>query len=448
MGNKIQTLKRMVQRHLNLADGPVTVTSYEFSSPRYQRTASDNPFFRSLIKQNLSATNPMSASTLDTQWLFKPGDFAPGLRSSPSVRGIPPRLVLYYRSPPGADPWAQHSVDSWQTGPPEGYPIAPFFSGSADAKVAKSKAMSQAFTQLRKEQRKLQGLVVLGELRQTLQMLKRPASSLRDYMNRYLGSVEKRTRGVKRKNLRGVLSDTWLEYSFGVQPLLSDVRDAAQLVAHLVQKQHRSTFRAYGEDIGSRSKTETGTLGAEFAHLRRVVTDTEKAFCVVRVGLDCRLDGGFGSTFENLARLSGVDLSNFAPAAWELMPYSFLFDYFGNIGSIIEAASTDVTGVRWVNISEVYESERRVEFILDKKSTQSYFNLHFNPEDFGNVMVENAREVDLLGCYVAKRSTLSRYSGSLAVPDLRLFAPQTFTKFLNLAALTARSSKLERSFQR
>lgn len=448
MGNKIKSLVvRRAERNLKIGSGFGSTFLYSSNIANLQRSGTDNKFYRNFIRLNLSATNPMAVSSLDTQWCWSKNDYRDGVPDWHFKKGPIPRLQLRYAFPPGADEWVQRPVEAYQEGPSEGFPTAPFFSGIADPKLARASAMSKAFKQLRKEQRRLQGLVVLGELRKTIQMLKRPLSSLRSGVNDYFTAVQRRTRGVKRSRVKDVLADTWLEYSFGWVPFLNDVRDAAELAASVVQKQKRATFRTFGEDSHLINLNASQVIGAEYAHLRRITSDTERAFCIVRVGLDCRLDQGYGSTFEYLRRAAGFTFSDFVPAAWELIPWSFLIDYFSNVGDVLEAATTDVTALRWVNVTEVYESERRVDFILDTESTINYFNTHFRAKDFGNVAVIDSREEGLLGCYRSKRRTVSRWSGSLMVPPLRLEIPTSPLKFLNLAALFGRGESIQRSFR-
>jgi len=75
-----------------------------------------------------------------------------------------------------------------------------------------------------KAQRALQGAVSVGELAQTLRMIKRPMQSLRRLMDNYLSDATKRAKGKKSKRMKkDAVADTWLEYSLGWRPLLADI---------------------------------------------------------------------------------------------------------------------------------------------------------------------------------------------------------------------------------
>jgi hypothetical protein len=54
------------------------------------------------------------------------------------------------------------------------------------------------------------------------------------------------------------------------------------------------------------------------------------------------------SSFSSgLAEEAGLRFRDFVPALWEWIPYSFLVDYFTNIGDIIEAASFPKSDLAW-----------------------------------------------------------------------------------------------------
>ena len=59
-----------------------------------------------------------------------------------------------------------------------------------------------------------------------------------------------------------------------------------------------------------------------------------------------RPDGNFG-----IPELFGVDLSSVAPTSWELIPYSWLVDYFTDVGSAIDAVSIRLVEFGWSNVT-------------------------------------------------------------------------------------------------
>jgi len=79
----------------------------------------------------------------------------------------------------------------------------------------------------------LQGGVVLGELRETLHMLKRPAAALWDKNFGYLSALRKAKRRDPKHWLK-TAGGLWLEQSFGWQPLINDCKDAYKAYEKLV----------------------------------------------------------------------------------------------------------------------------------------------------------------------------------------------------------------------
>lgn len=455
MGNKSETwIRRSVNWRKPGTPGLFAQsTTYAFSSPFYNRSGGDNPRYKDLIRSGESATNQMSASSLDSQWLRKESEYNPvrptSLHSLQYRKVVPPpRIVLNYMYPLGAADEVQFPVIAEQSGPLEGFATAPFFTGRASSSLARAKAMSKAYKEVRKELRALQGLVVLGELRKTLQLIKRPLSSLRNGINDYFTAVSKRSRGVKRTRLKGVLADTWLEYSFGWTPLLSDVRGLAEVAARLQYEHRRRVIRVFANDIVPIQYSKLSTNAAEYAVVQRTQKDTEEASCILRIGMDVRSSVGYGSVFDNLRRLSGFDFSEFVPAVWELVPWSFLVDYFSNVGEVLDAFSADTSMVRWVNMTEITSAERVVKFFLDAPATVDVFRIHYDIKDFISVYVADSAEENLLGCYVAKRRSVTRSATTLSVPPLRFELPGRATQFLNLAALFSRGSNIQSTLRK
>jgi hypothetical protein len=58
-----------------------------------------------------------------------------------------------------------------------------------------------------------------------------------------------------------------------------------------------------------------------------------------------------------LAQRFGLDLSNVAPTIWELVPMSWLFDYFANQNDIIDAWSLRFLDFGWLSQTEIQEVE-------------------------------------------------------------------------------------------
>jgi len=184
------------------------------------------------------------------------------------------------------------------------------------------------------------GLTFLGELKESLKMIRHPATALRNGIASYLNSVRHRKRHFRgdMRNFSRTLSGTWLEYAYGWKPLLSDIESACNAYAqHEADVQY---IRSYGQANGqTNSKGNLQTIYfANYGSYQRILayTGTQKVVFkgVVRVKPEVQVRAA-----RNVVRLSGFGIEEFIPTAWELIPYSFVVDYFTNIGTILNSAT-------------------------------------------------------------------------------------------------------------
>jgi len=179
-----------------------------------------------------------------------------------------------------------------------------------------------------------EGLVTLGEIRETLGYLKNPfktglrlAESVQDRM---LGiKAASRKRLLPDEKIRKNLSDLYLEITFGFKPLVKEVTGILEtLRPQLFPRPQRRTARAKEEnshkDAWTAVETQTGIQHlAEYTYEREVV---------VRPWI----------LYENLVQPTSLDdwgmrLQDIPSAAWELVTLSFVADWVANIGDLISA---------------------------------------------------------------------------------------------------------------
>lgn len=294
--------------------------------------------FRSKIKRNVNAVGPYSRDTYHVR-VDQPG-YA--------------RLQLPYKSalPP-------FDRERWETltGQAGGIPANPVHHLSTVGSTADSLALQRVLDKIRNTHGHATGLISLGEMRETIGMLRSPFKSSLDLLSKYAKDCEAIARAkpsarrnvskkVTRRDAQRAVSDAWLETTFGLLPLISDVEQIAEAVARFghdnppSRVRGRSTFKtefSYGE-----SSNKWGMI--------RVKTKSAKA-TEHRVQYVAGLDHSsiaFGSA-ERLLDLFGFRLEEFVPTLWELTPWSFLVDYFSNVGNVINAASTDTSSVKWIS---------------------------------------------------------------------------------------------------
>lgn len=317
---------------------------------------------------------------------------------------------------------------------------------------AENQALNRLYAAIREERSNFQGLVFLGELKESLALIHGSAKKLarlipgqlaaqQKLARQYLGSFAVGSNGsavrlpgervnLKPKSARSwkdfqrSLSNQWLEFAFGVRPLVMDVRQGAETVARFKFDNHKSRLKGYGKStdyISSSSNpiSANGTVGLQNTRRFRIVE------CVYRVGY--RYESSAGSfesgTARRLAQLSGFDWTQFVPSIWELLPYSFLVDYFVNVGDLLSAMFTETDGIQWINKT-----------IRHTIREESYAGLHAGvPNPSGQTDYAGTE----FGSYVAQTESWSRTGpASLDFPSLQFTVPGvTSLRWLNILAL-------------
>jgi hypothetical protein len=193
---------------------------------------------------------------------------------------------------------------------------------------------------VRSARRAFQGGTFLGELAESIRMIRRPAQALRQSIADFPKDVKKRSRG--RHDKLKVASATYLEYKFGWDPLARDVGDAIKAAAR------KPPFYSIPVSV-SRSRELTVE---DTSHTRFYSPRLRYDFDLRRTGaVDLRYKGAV--KYHAPSRASewrdtwGLGTSDFVPTVYNLLPYSFLVDYFSNIGDVIDSMSLGTLGLHW-----------------------------------------------------------------------------------------------------
>jgi len=312
---------------------------------------------------------------------------------------------------------------------------------SLSESLANASALAQYVRNIRRLQTTLNGAVCLGEMARVVGMIRNPAKLLSGGLHRYLDNVKNRYLRYKRKpryvsdasraraqaELLRVTSETWLEASFGWLPLLNDIDDGIRAAAEsgVLERDFRRPVQGFGVEESRISETPT-QLGSSWPQINGATLTTSKVVVVYR-GM---VDTGSYSAWD--ARRVGFAPTNWLPTLWELLPYSFLIDYFTNIGNIISAYSLARTGLMWTNKTTVKSIKKAyigtyVPFngFISSSAYTSYYLLRLK---HGNVDVRTVQRAP--------------YTGSL-VPDLTFSTPGSGLRWLNLTALFGKSRDLQ-----
>lgn len=344
----------------------------------------------------------------------------------------------FYRNPPYELPWP--GINWMKTS--GSYGALSYIPNEGGAKglsasVADAKALGNFVKDIARIRTTFQGGVVLGEIREVIRMIRNPMRGLSRGVNRYLDSVKKQGRRIPnrkspsgKKAVRQMLSDTWLEHSFGWAPLISDIEDAQNAILEQKLDQPRWMMATgYGRsDVTSEPTVQSlypSGLGARWwVHPRETVE-------VIYRG---QVDLGTG-TVTRLAHW-GLAPENFVPTVWELVPWSFLIDYFTNLGEIVTALSGVTSNLRWVSRTIIREKGAEVKGFAPIYPSSSPQRTMV-PGEF------SPGECSAFTRYVEREA---QYTG-LLVPALQFSMPSLPRQWLNIAALSSNIRSAQRALR-
>lgn len=396
----------------------------------------NNPKYREVIAAKGNATNRLVVD--DFSCIAAPGVLSYATLSNPFVGNV--FTESYWGCGVSNIVWDGYNAAAWAD-----------LVGPTD-----SRARTNLYKKIDATNQQFQAGVFIGELRETLRMLRSPAAALRKGLSTYLHAVDtrltrawNRRRGKTRRQWVGTANDivaqTWLEYVFGWRPLINDIEDATKAVIRWQNASFQDDFiqRLSGHAYRERVLSDTSTLMTPDAFAVYLLQREDE-----RVVQRCRVIYSAGlqphdsfaplGSASRLLKLVGFDRwQKLVPTAWELIPYSFVADYFVNIGDVLNAWATDVSAVKWVYRTTICETVRTKSAYIDLESS-----------------AKGGSGYTLLGAsggsrgYVATISRhVERFVTDLGIPNLYFSMPPfDSAKWINLLALGLQTRAIRSKF--
>lgn len=378
------------------------------------RTGSEDPDWKQKVRDGVDATGGLTAQKMEL------------------IYSLSPKVLLVDKGPNGIwalDPLitevsgriAEPAIINWN--------VNDYTSilGSVD-----NRALVKLYQDIQARDTAASGGTFLGELRETIKMIRKPAEAFRKGLDAYMNDVKDIVRGKVRitrrfnkyKEISKTLSGLWLEYAFGWKPLVQDIADLASVFGRnsdMFARRSHARGHAYKEELISTLQNDitfsnTLVFNRPEKHIKSVRV-------IYRAGLESTPTAPFGS-FERLTELAGFRWNQFVPTVWNLLPYSFLVDYFTNIGDVLECTAVDRRAIKWVNRTVIYRRYKYVETYVNQyestKSRPQYRTVSGNG----------------YGYALSSFSRVERASTGVRFPTLEFRMPAVDSaKWINIAAL-------------
>jgi hypothetical protein len=290
------------------------------------------------------------------------------------------------------------------------------------ASTADRRAANKYLSKCRSTQQSFSAPIFLGELRETMRMLRHPAEGIWRSVNGYYEALRKRKR-YDPINYAKAAHGLWLEYSFGWLPLMNDIASAKKALQNLFERETTREVSGSAQDsyLLSTSSSNGGYVAG--LYLQGTFTDVKREQITVRYKGACKIHTVTTST-DKLA-LFGFQPSEFLPTVWELLPWSFLIDYFVSIGDYLDARGAVLGDIIWTN-----KTVRKRSFVHRTSS----FDYAKTKVLIPAVAVIGGHGSDGFATYVV--TTVDRTGGAPPIPALYVkWAGPGWGQYANMSAL-------------
>jgi len=155
-----------------------------------------------------------------------------------------------------------------------------------------------------------------------------PRSEISRFSRQYRKINPKRHKGMRSQELDKFVSKQWLAYSYGWKPLLFDIHQQAAALAQQTTDHNDVVRVALVRDAVELMKRSRGTYGGT---VKADILRVEKLLKRQQLKVFYRIPNGGVPSFVAFGVLNPLEV------AWELIPYSFVVDWFIPIGDYLRS---------------------------------------------------------------------------------------------------------------
>lgn len=207
------------------------------------------------------------------------------------------------------------------------------------------------------EEPDVMGLVELAELKKTAKMIPDMVARAQDLLRTL--ARHRRYRKSSARNILEYVGSQYLGARYGITPLIGTLNDLTRSIADdTIRRPKRLTSRGF---------SDTGQYGSSWADKDGGCTGTYLCKYTGQKYLSSSVRAGV--LYEHTLSFDkyGLSIQQLPSAAWELLPYSFVADWFLNAGDFI-AAVTPKAGVRvlssWTTVETRVDFQQRMHTVV------------------------------------------------------------------------------------
>ena len=183
---------------------------------------------------------------------------------------------------------------------------------------------------------KFDGLTNLGELKETIKGILNPMSGVKGILKKL---TKKPVRSYRKKSSSNTymahVNSQWLEYRYSLMPLVLTIQDGLKAATWKLQGSGYMTQVTHSGERVRYPEVMSIHNGVDFYIPVKFILKTES---------DVRVGASIASQLNiNEQNFWGLSLMDIPSTAWELVPLSFVGDWFFNVGDWIRAVTPDPT---------------------------------------------------------------------------------------------------------
>lgn len=257
---------------------------------------------------------------------------------------------------------------------------------SDDFTAGRELAVSAAWANV--DESEIQALASLAEMPETIKWVSSLLYRARKLISTFLSKKRALRKLLKGTNPADAFSDFWLEFRYAFRPLVFEMQQAVAALEKAVERELRHTARGF--------QRETVTDVHESTHDYWIATQNRRTVSTIDSNYRAGVLYAIKVDIDEINAVWGLDQP--IETIWELTPFSFIIDWFFNIGDVI--SSWSVSSSLEARASWIVEHHRfgistsQITLKAENSEAAKNANLTFDVETPGSRVTE---------CHVTRR---------------------------------------------